>query len=790
MLAPFFTQPYSTLGEGQPPRAVLVGEVGLALQQQQLTMPPPGYRSAASRATPTQPLVVEEEEEEARGRGEEGGVGLRSNTWVGAEGGVGGEGGGGVQPVRRRLLGEESHSPPDGPTDSPHDGEASAADGKAAPTPSPAVVQRIGATDSPHDSEEARLDAQLAAARVARETAQKDARKKRQIASGGVVSWVKLSRLYNSQGFFSPRRSRFVRRHPVVDVGVRLVILVALLITWAVGTIFAPGLALGVAPAGGPFPLPSSMRLIDMLPLAAIRNPQASGIALMSVSALVFCALSFTLLHPRLATPIVSLFVSASVAQGLATFYDIANDPVDSVVTASVSLALLLGAAGSAASQCSTQRLRSIFSGFWKPGGVHQHHPAVPPLAALAVWLGISLGGLLGPALVSGSPRVTFDPSPWLGLVVMASGLGLLGAVAWYFFHPRLFVALLCGGVGLFGGGLIATQIGDDTADGRKFVGIGIAIMIMCCGAAVVKGRKLCCSCGGAHNAHESHGSGRDAGDDFSSAILSGPTKEPSSEYGSGGGVNTDWAGNTPSKRRGSRSNRKTGAGEGSGSAVARAHLEFDSHSDDRDQQQATEARQRRRRIHFADEPTPGAAAAGGTRGGSTSASALVNVSPSPAKPARAARSPATAGSLFEFSGSRQRRSSTGGDGGGSITNFSADLENQASSSVANLSLSPNAAFQAPQQSPAAAHSADKDTTLHSALSGLRKMLHDRAEQLETPTSPSPHQSAGDSPDPGAGVAAAAANFRHAMSRAAAEADAVSTLAPPDGSLSVGSAAP
>eukprot|EP01043_Picozoa_sp_COSAG02_P073150 COSAG02_NODE_14097_length_1310_cov_1902.042940_2_plen_63_part_01 len=63
MLAPFFTQPYSTLGEGHPPRAVLLGEVELALQQQ-LTMPPPGYRSAASRATPTQPLVVEEEEEE------------------------------------------------------------------------------------------------------------------------------------------------------------------------------------------------------------------------------------------------------------------------------------------------------------------------------------------------------------------------------------------------------------------------------------------------------------------------------------------------------------------------------------------------------------------------------------------------------------------------------------------------------------------------------------------------------------------------------------------------------
>ena len=286
-------------------------------------MPPPGYRSAAGRATPTQPLVVQAGLQED---------GVEDASAV-------------SQPVRRRLLAEENHSPPDGPTDSPHDGD------------SPAVAQRIGTDESLQDSEASRLETQLVEARLSREAAQKDARKKRQLASGGAVSWVKLSRLYNSQGFFSPRRSRFVRRHPMVDAGVRLVILAAMLNTWAVGTIFAPGLALGVAPAGGPFPLPSSMWLIDTLPLAAVRNPQASGIALMAVSALLFGALGFTLLHPRLATPVVSLFLSASVAQGLATFYDMASDPVDSVVTAAIALALLLGAAGSAASQVSLSEL-------------------------------------------------------------------------------------------------------------------------------------------------------------------------------------------------------------------------------------------------------------------------------------------------------------------------------------------------------------------------------------------------------------------------------------------------
>ena len=39
-----------------------------------------------------------------------------------------------------------------------------------------------------------------------------------------------------------------------------------------------------------------------------------------------------------------------------------------------------------------------------------------------------------------------------------------------------------------------------------------------CCASAVAKGRKLCCKCGGAHNANESH-VGRQQ-DDFSAAIL------------------------------------------------------------------------------------------------------------------------------------------------------------------------------------------------------------------------------------------------------------------------------
>ena len=317
--------------------------------------------------------------------------------------------------------------------------------------------------------------------------------------------------------------------------------------------------------------------------------------------------------------------------------------------------------------------------------------------------------------------------------------------------------------MGLFGGGLVATQIGDDTAGGRKFVGIGIAIMIMCCGTAVTKGRKLCCSCGGAHNAHERRADGGGLEDGFSSAILRGP---PSPEAFSGrgrsmnsDGRNTDWAGHTPSKRRGSRS-KKAAAGAGPGSALARAHLEFEEHGGDSDQQQATEARQRRRRIHFADE---------------AGVSALVNISPVPARSALAVRSPA--GSPFKSDGI------TGGADGGNIFS-SADLENQGAAEL-SLSLSPNAAFRSPRPPPSAAHSVDKDTTLHSALSGLRKMLHDRAEQMDaTPASPSPLRSADVSPDmipmvsdPGARVAVAAANFRHAMSRAAAEADAVSTPA-------------
>ena len=53
--------------------------------------------------------------------------------------------------------------------------------------------------------------------------------------------------------------------------------------------------------------------------------------------------------------------------------------------------------------------------------------------------------------MVSGSPRVSFDPSPGWGVVLMLAGLSLLGAVAWVLFNPRLFVALVCGGIGEHG---------------------------------------------------------------------------------------------------------------------------------------------------------------------------------------------------------------------------------------------------------------------------------------------------------------------------------------------------
>lgn len=140
-------------------------------------MPPPGYRSAASRSTPTQPLVVES-------------PAPISNTWVSGQQSIGSTVSadtdasstsasaavaaaadvsaltvedGASQPVRRRLLADEN-SPPDGPTDDP--------EGAAAATASSSPIQKIGATDedgdiplSPQDAEEARIDAELAEVR-------------------------------------------------------------------------------------------------------------------------------------------------------------------------------------------------------------------------------------------------------------------------------------------------------------------------------------------------------------------------------------------------------------------------------------------------------------------------------------------------------------------------------------------------------------------------------------------------------------------------------------------------
>ena len=217
-------------------------------------MPPPGYRAATSRQTPTEKLVVDSPAPQQGG-------------WVGDPEPAAPEldaaelsvlsADDAPANVRRQLLGAEGDSPPDGPTDSPTD---------SPPNPT-------SRTPTADDAEEARLDAQLKQARRQRQAAEKDARKRREIESGGSVSWIRLSRLYNSQGFLSPKRSRFLRRHPALEIGLRLCILAALLLAWVGGTIFAPALTLGVAPAG-PFPLPSSTYIVDLLPLSFFRHPQ------------------------------------------------------------------------------------------------------------------------------------------------------------------------------------------------------------------------------------------------------------------------------------------------------------------------------------------------------------------------------------------------------------------------------------------------------------------------------------------------------------------------------------
>jgi hypothetical protein len=96
--------------------------------------------------------------------------------------------------------------------------------------------------------------------------------------------------------------------------------------------------------------------------------------------------------------------------------------------------------------------------------------------------------------VLTGSPAVTFgEGSVFWGTCMMLTSFGTVFAIAYKRLHPRMVIALAAGSIGLFGGGLIATQ-----SESRIGVGLGMAILIGCCATGVSKGRKLCCDCGGA----------------------------------------------------------------------------------------------------------------------------------------------------------------------------------------------------------------------------------------------------------------------------------------------------
>jgi hypothetical protein len=212
---------------------------------------------------------------------------------------------------------------------------------------------------------------------------------------------------------------------------------------------------------------------------------------------------SYSLLHPRLATPMNSLFLSGMCAQQLALFYDLA-------------------AAG--ATIFSTKRLRQIYSGeaccacvlsvcaaavptqwggcgrvlppvgLWSPRLLSVGHGRRVPrwAAAVGIWLGLVLGGALGPALLSGSPAVTFSPAkPAVGVTLMLGSFVLVAGIGWQYLHVRLFVATTTGMAGLFGGLVLATQW-----ESRIGMGVGMAVMVACCATGLGKARKLCCDCG------------------------------------------------------------------------------------------------------------------------------------------------------------------------------------------------------------------------------------------------------------------------------------------------------
>eukprot|EP01048_Picozoa_sp_COSAG05_P012783 COSAG05_NODE_1308_length_5225_cov_3.554233_6_plen_454_part_00 len=149
---------------------------------------------------------------------------------------------------------------------------------------------------------------------------------------GELLHHLRLFRIYGSSDPWCP----CLKTSPLLAAVAHTLVFAVLFLTWGVGSLLCPGLTLGAVPVeGAAYPmLFSGADLVDMLPLWAWANPQMAGVSLALMCTISFCYLSFSVLHPKLATPLVCLFVSALLAQQLALFYDLASsNSVHPVIT-------------------------------------------------------------------------------------------------------------------------------------------------------------------------------------------------------------------------------------------------------------------------------------------------------------------------------------------------------------------------------------------------------------------------------------------------------------------------
>ena len=301
------------------------------------------------------------------------------------------------------------------------------------------------------------------------------------------LSFRRVGRLWNSRGPLRAKNERLTGAERVGVFALRLALVCLLPLVWVLGAVVAPAVSIGLLPWGG-LPLAGdSPLLLDLLPLSAWRHPQAAGFVVQILSWPAFCCLAVNVLHPRLAVSAVVLFIAGTAVQMLYVLSHLSRARAGMAALSFAALAIgwLLALLAMGAT---TPHLRAVYASMWNPRMPEAlQDSAKLRWATLVVgWGAAAVAGVLGPAMLTGSPAVSFDKSPAEGLALTLLALLTEAALAAVLLSTRAAVAVSFGFVGAVGG-LLLLRLGGV----MESIG-GTAVLLLCGCAALTKGRKIC----------------------------------------------------------------------------------------------------------------------------------------------------------------------------------------------------------------------------------------------------------------------------------------------------------